>query len=114
MIDLSKLETNDKIRINEVGPDGGAYELFYPSTHRVLRCIASFGLGWEHVSVSLPERCPRWDELEFAKRFFFLPHETAMQLHVPPKEHINTHPYTLHMWRPTEMFIPMPPKWMVG
>lgn len=79
-----------------------------------LRVIASRGLGWDHVSVSLSNRTPTWDEMEFVKRLFFERDEVAMQLHVPPREHVNNHPYCLHLWRPQAGEIPRPPADMVG
>jgi hypothetical protein len=81
---------------------------------RALRVIASSGEGWDHVSVSLPERCPTWAEMEQVKRLFFRDDETAMQLHVPPTDHISIHPFCLHLWRPHGAEIPRPPGWMVG
>jgi hypothetical protein len=80
----------------------------------VLRVLASSGEGWDHVSVSLPHRCPSWAEMEFVKRLFFRPEETVMQLHVPPSDHISVHPYCLHLWRPQAGEIPRPPAWMVA
>ena len=79
-----------------------------------LRVIAASGMGWDHVSVSLQDRCPTWDEMELVKRLFFKPTETAMQLHVPPSEHVNVHPHCLHLWRPLRGEIPRPPSIMVG
>jgi hypothetical protein len=79
-----------------------------------LNVIASNGEGWDHVSVSARDRTPTWDEMEAIKRMFFKDTETAMQLHVPPKQHINYHPYCLHLWRPHDNRIPLPPQWMVG
>lgn len=79
-----------------------------------LRVLAAAGEGWDHVSVSLIDRCPTWDEMEFVKRKFFKDDETAMQLHVPAKDHINHHPYCLHLWRPHRAEIPLPPADMVG
>lgn len=81
-----------------------------------LRVIASSDAGWDHVSVApLNEaRCPTWGEMDAIKRLFFLRDETAMQLHVPELEHINDHPYCLHMWRPIRGVIHRPPGWMVG
>ena len=78
------------------------------------KLIASSGEGWDHVSVSRSSRCPNWPEMEHIKRLFFLDHETAMQLHVPPSEHVNHHPYCLHIWRPLGVEIPVPPSIMVG
>lgn len=79
-----------------------------------LLVVASAGGGWDHVSVSRAGRCPNWPEMEQIKRLFFEDHECAMQLHVPPAEHINVHPYCLHLWRPLGAEIPRPPGWMVG
>jgi hypothetical protein len=78
----------------------------------LLRALASSGNGWDHVSVSLLDRCPSWEEMEWIKCLFFLPNEIAFQLHVPIKEHINI-PYTLHLWRPHHIPIPLPPSIMV-
>lgn len=79
-----------------------------------LRVIAAAGMGWDHVSVSRADRTPTWDEMEYAKRVFFKDDETAMQLHVPPSDHVNCHPYCLHLWRPHDVAIPRPPAIMVG
>jgi hypothetical protein len=81
----------------------------------VLRVIAASGGGWDHVSVSLVDRCPTWEEMEVVAKVFFKDDEVAMQLHVPAADHINCHPFTLHWWRPTSKLrkIPMPPKRLV-
>jgi hypothetical protein len=81
----------------------------------VLRVIAASGGGWDHVSVSLRDRCPTWEEMEVVAHAFFKDDEVAMQLHLPAADHINHHPFTLHWWRPTSKLrkIPMPPKKMV-
>ncbi len=77
--------------------------------------IASTNDGWDHLSVSIDApRCPSWAELEWVKRLFFHDHETAMQLHVPPADHVNIHPFCLHLWRPQAINIPRPPQWMVA
>lgn len=81
---------------------------------RDLRIMFSDGGGWEHVSVSRPERCPSWEEMEWVKHKFWDDADTVMQLHVPLGEHISTHPYCLHMWRPIGVEIPRPPAYMVG
>ena len=97
----------------ERGFDGGAFLVKSPRSHAKMMVVASTGEGWDHVSVSLRNRCPTWDEMERVKRMFFRPDETAMQLHVPPAAHISVHPYCLHLWRPQDVQIPLPPDWMV-
>ena len=43
----------------------GAFVIPFESCN--LRIIGSDGMGWEHVSVSLPHRCPHWREMCFIK-----------------------------------------------
>ena len=47
------------------------------------RVIASCGDGWEHVSVSLPNRCPTWNEMAWIASLFFEPEETLVQFRPP-------------------------------
>lgn len=81
---------------------------------RALMIIASDGGGWEHVSVSLPDRCPTWDEMCAVKALFWDPDDCVMQLHPPASRHVNNHPNCLHLWRPVGIEIPQPPSIMVG
>jgi hypothetical protein len=81
---------------------------------RSMVAVVSNGEGWEHVSVSIKDRCPTWDEMEWVKRKLWQDDDTVMQLHVPPAEHQNYHPYCLHLWRPTFTVIPRPPSEFVA
>ena len=92
----------------------GAFLIPSPIDGQTLKVVASSGDGWDHVSVSRENRCPNWTEMDHVKRLFFKDNEVAMQLHVPPDEHINFHPYCLHLWRPLDVEIPRPPAGMVG
>lgn len=65
--------------------------------------------AWEHVSVSLERRTPTWKEMEWVRDQFWEPEECVMQLSVPRAQHINHHPYCLHLWRPVGVDIPLPP-----
>jgi hypothetical protein len=78
-----------------------------------IRVLATNGLGWDHVSVSLEYRCPLYDEMKAIKRLCFRDDEWAMELHAPPSKHISRHPYVLHLWRPHDVAIPTPPEIMV-
>lgn len=80
-----------------------------------LTVISSDGAGWDHVSVSTPTRVPNYAEMEFIRGLFFRDDETVMQLSVPRSDHVNVHPFTLHLWRPNDgREIPRPPAEMVG
>lgn len=80
----------------------------------VLNVVASDGMGWEHVSVSLPDRCPTWEEMCFIKDVFWEEYETVIQYHPPKKDYVNCHPYCLHMWKPVGKKFPKPPTLFVG
>lgn len=92
----------------------GAFLVASPTDRRQLRIIASAGMGWDHVSVSREKRCPNWPEMAHVKSLFFEATESAMELHVPQSEHVNNHPFCLHLWRPHTGEIPMPPSILVG
>lgn len=91
----------------------GAYFIFSPMGPE-LKIICGLGMGWEHVSVSLRNRCPNWPEMCFVKDLFWKPEEAVIQLHPPKSDYVNIHEYCLHMWRPLEASIPLPPSFMVG
>lgn len=57
-----------------------------------LTVIASDGFGWDHVSVSLPNRCPNWPEMCFIKDLFFKEDETVIQFHPKKSSYKNIHP----------------------
>lgn len=93
----------------------GCFRLASPVDKRPLSIIASREVGgWDHVSISRPDRCPTWEEMDAVKRLFFHPNEVAMQLHPAESEHISNHPTCLHIWRPCKGEIPLPPSAMVG
>jgi hypothetical protein len=93
------------------GDDGGVFEI--PFEGRTLNVIASTGAGWDHVSVSLNTRCPNWREMSHVKNLFWEEYEVAIQIHVSKKDHVNIHPYCLHLWQPQNENIPLPPIFMV-
>lgn len=76
--------------------------------------IASWGGGWDHVSVSMRDRTPTWDQMQQVRRACFRDDEWVVQYSPPPSAHINIHPNCLHMWRPQAEQMPVPPSWMVG
>lgn len=82
--------------------------------------IAADGMNWEHVSVSVTEigkkqhRCPTWEEMCYVKSVFWDKEDCVIEYHPAESEYVNVHPYCLHLWRPTNQIIPIPPKEMVG
>ncbi len=85
-----------------------------PRRSQVLRVIASDGGGWEHVSVSLPNRIPSWEEMVYVRDMFWDPEDAVMQLHPPHSSYVNNHPFCLHLWRPIGVEVPTPPMMCIG
>lgn len=79
--------------------------------NRVLRlqCIASDGLGWEHVSISLAHRMPTYREMVWVKKLFWGEDVYVVEFHAPAKNHVNIHPHCRHLWRPIDCELPTPP-----
>lgn len=118
-------ETLEKGRIragnfaSNAGERHGAFFIRCPKTGERLKIIASCGDDWaiadlpgepwEHVSVSCERRCPTWDEMAFVKELFFGDEEAVVQFHPPKSAYVSDHPFVLHMWRPTQAALPMPP-----
>ena len=95
-------------------PDNANFGAFrIPTKKGVLRIIVSDGFGWDHVSVSLSNRTPTWNEMCFVKDLFFEEEETVIQYHPPRSKYINDGEYVLHMWRPQKIKIELPPLFMV-
>ncbi len=116
-------ERVEAYRVRSVGPwDSlpgdryGAFQVPGPCGP-LLRIIASDAdedIEFEHVSVSLKNRTPNWAEMCFVKDLFWSEDEAVMQLHPPKAEYINNHEFCLHLWRPVNAEIPLPPSVAVG
>ena len=83
---------------------------------RYLQVIASDGAAWEHVSVSMPDKCPTWKQMCFIKNMFWDEEDAVIQIHPAKKNYVNYHPYCLHLWRKfnTNNFFDMPSPILVG
>lgn len=99
------------------GTNNGAFQI--KAGGIMYRIVASDGgvegQEWEHVSVTLDrKRCPDWEEMCFMKNIFWDKEDCVVQFHPPESEYISNHKYCLHLWRPVNQVIPMPPKNYVG
>lgn len=82
--------------------------------NRKFTVLASNGAGWEHVSVSLPDRCPTWGEMCKIKDLFWGEEDSVIQYHPAKSDYINNHDFCLHLWRPINELLPCPPPELVG
>ena len=87
----------------------GAFTVQGPCGARLLILSSGGQNGWEHVSVSVSHRIPNWQEMCFVKDAFWREDECVMQLHPSKANYVNLHPNCLHLWRPIDSTIPMPP-----
>lgn len=87
--------------------DGGAFNITFSG--RTFFVIASHGGGWDHISVSLDNRTPSWKEMCYLKNLFFGKDSLVVQYHPPEANYKNYHPYCLHLWRPHDNHIQLPP-----
>lgn len=95
--------------------------------HKVkgVRVIASWGLDWDHVSVSVVggRKIPSYKTMRFVHSVFF-PGEIAVEYHMPPSKHISPGidlpsklglqgTEVLHLWRCQTQEMPTPPRGLV-
>ena len=81
-----------------------------------IRIIASDGLGWKHVSVSIigSSMTPSWSMMCQVKDLFWEPADWVMQFHPAQSEYVNNHPGCLHLWQPVGKDFPKPESFLVG
>lgn len=115
---MAKLYDND-----EHGGRWKGLELLGPDSMTMpLVVIASWGLGWDHVSVSIvpllhtplkDRRPPDWNAMEAVRRAFFFDHETVVQISPPRAKYVNRHPGVLHLWRKQDAEHPLPDELLI-
>lgn len=95
--------------------NNGLFLIPFESYH--FKVIASDGMDWDRVSVSLygnPSRTPTWKQMCFIKDLFWNAEDCVIQYHPPASEYVNNHPGCLHLWKPQKQNIPMPDSLLVG
>lgn len=77
------------------------------------------GTDWEHVSVKIAymdshnhwrKRIPRWEEMCAIKDLFWKEDEQVIQVHPAKADYVNHNPFVLHLWRPVDGVMRLPPK----
>jgi len=95
----------------------GAFNFALEGEARRILCIASDGMGWQHVSVSFGasnRKCPSWEIMCRVKDLFWEPTDWVCQFHPAASEYRNLHEGCLHLWRPTSEKLPTPLAIMVA
>lgn len=104
----------DKKYSNKSDGNNGVFRVPRNNANAPLTIVASDGMGWEHVSVTLPGRPPTWDEMCKVKELFWDEDDTVIQYHPGKDDYVDNHPNCLHMWRPIDKELPKPNPILVG
>lgn len=98
----------------ETENDGMGGKYYDKQTGKWLNFIFSYQLGWEHLSVSMPSKTPSWDQMCIMKDIFWSEDEACVEYHPRKEDYVNNHQHCLHIWKPVEETLPLPPSILVG
>lgn len=81
-----------------------------PVDGEIYHVMISDGGGWKHLSATNAQKkvIPSWNAMCRLKEYFFSDDEWACQFHPAKDDHINDHPYCLHIWMPLDAPLPHP------
>lgn len=112
---INEIKSTRNLFIEAENDNDGFGGHYYDSiSGKRLNFIFSYQMGWEHLSVSTPNKTPTWDQMCRMKDIFWNKDECCVQYHPKEEDYVNNHPYCLHIWRSTEENIPTPPSILVG
>lgn len=98
----------------ETSNDGMGGHYYDKESGKNLNFIFSYQMGWEHLSVSMPSRTPSWNQMCRMKDIFWNKDEVCVQYHPKEEDYVNMHKHCLHIWKPTNEILPIPPHILVG
>lgn len=80
--------------------DGVILSFLHPDGRSVIvtGSVQEDGRPWLHVSVARQNRMPSYKDLAEAKDLFIGPARQALQVFPEAGNHVNIHPYALHLW----------------
>lgn len=112
---LDKIRCKTKPWNSNPGDNFGMFYIPIKKSNIPLKVIcAPMHYEWQHVSVSLPNRCPTWSEMALVKSLFWSEDETVVQFHPKKSEYVNNHPHCLHLWRKNGQEFELPPSILTG
>jgi hypothetical protein len=59
-----------------------------------------------HVSLALPDKLPKWDQIKAIRNYFFPKTVDVMMVLPQERDYINVHPFAMHLWQ-------MPMEWAI-
>ena len=85
-------------KLGDFGEHGGQYRDLSGLGVIVTAAVEEDGRPWLHVSFSRVDRIPSWEDVIAVKELFVGRDRLAVQVFPPRDEHVNLHPYCLHLW----------------
>ena len=110
MKDLKKIKETTNLLIDQETDDGIIGRYFNKEDNKMYTYVFSWGGGWEHLSVSRPNKTPSWDIMCMMKDIFWNDDEVCIEYHPRKSDYVNFHQHCLHIWKPINEKLPTPPK----
>lgn len=110
---LEQIKESGRVIICESNLRGGMGTIHMPGWSGTV--VWSTQDGWEHVSVAPKAKriMPSWDDMCRLKDMFFEDEECVIQYHPPKSEYVNLAENCLHLWKPANGEIPLPPSFKI-
>lgn len=88
-----------KWQILELRSDGASFKCEKRKLSVIVsKAVERDGKEWIHLSIAHPKRMPDYEELCEVKDEFLGKDVEAYQKFVAKKDHVNIHPFCLHLW----------------
>ena len=99
-----------RISVGALG-NNGVFQVRTENIRRAITVVAWDKEGWEHVSASLPDRFPTWQELAEVKAQFWGERDLVVQVMPTSYAPRCDADYSLHLWRKKDdnKFCELPP-----
>ena len=110
MKDIKKIRETSNLFIDQEGYDGFMGRWYNKEDNKMYTFVFSYGGGWEHLSVSRPNKTPTWDVMCKMKDIFWNDDEVCIEYHPKKSDYVNNHKNCLHIWKPIDQEIPTPPR----
>lgn len=107
---LEEIKADSRIKIKKQDIDGLSGSINVNGIACSL--IFSWYGGWEHCSIMPYDKkiMPSWNDMCKLKNMFWSEEEAVVQYHPRKADYVNTATNCLHLWKPTEQEMPLPPK----
>ena len=115
MKSLEEIKSTPNLVIEAETDNDGIGGYYYDKfNNKKLNFIFSYQMGWEHLSVSMPSKTPSWEQMCMMKYIFWNEDEACVEYHPKKEDYVNNHKHCLHIWKPTNEVLPLPPSILVG